>query len=161
MGALETFAVLGRHEYWRLVTSLFLHYNLTHLCMNVFALYVLGPPLEQTIGSTRFAFTYLIAGIGSTIGVIGLTLLRVLPPAQLVGASGCVMGIVGAWAGYLLRHRHIPQARRRLMNILMIVGVQTIFDFVTPQSSMSAHLCGLVTGFLAGLAISARDARAL
>jgi rhomboid protease GluP len=75
-------------------------------------------------------------------------------PGQLVGASGCIMGIVGAWAGYLLRHRHIPLARERLWNVVMIVAIQVAFDRLTPQVSMSAHLCGLVTGFVVGLLLA-------
>ena len=61
------------------------------------------------------------------------------------------MGVVGAWAGFLLRYRHLPLARRRLQNIVIIVVIQTIFDLSTPQISMSAHLCGLITGFILGL----------
>ena len=154
LGALDFFAVVNRGEFWRLFTALFLHYNLLHLVFNLFALYVLGPALERTIGAMRFAACYLIAGIGSTGGVVALTLLKIVRPAELVGASGCVMGIVGAWAGFLLRHRHIWQAKQRLLNILLIIVIQIVFDISTPQVSTSAHLCGLVTGFVIGLAVA-------
>jgi len=102
----------------------------------------------------RFAACYLIAGLGSTIGVVALTLLKIVRPTELIGASGCVMGIVGAWAGFLLRHRHIWQAKQRLLNILLIIVIQIVFDISTPQVSTSAHLCGLVTGFVIGLAVA-------
>ena len=75
---------------------------------------------------------------------------------QLVGASGCIMGIVGAWAGFLMRHRHAAHARQRLANVVMIVAIQIGFDLSTPQVSMSAHLCGLVAGFLLGLVLTPR-----
>jgi membrane associated rhomboid family serine protease len=154
LGALEPFFVVARHEYWRLLTALFLHYDVLHLLFNLFALYVLGPPLERAIGSLRFSICYLISGIGSSAGVVALTVIGLVNPGQLVGASGCVMGIVGAWAAFLLRHRHAPLAKQRLMNILMIIAIQIAFDLSTPQVSMSAHLCGLMTGFLAGLALA-------
>jgi rhomboid protease GluP len=96
----------------------------------------------------------LIAGIGSTAGVVALTLLKIVQPAELVGASGSVMGIVGAWAGFLVRHRHMWQAKQRLLNILLIIVIQVAFDLSTPQVSTSAHLCGLVSGFLVGLYLS-------
>jgi rhomboid protease GluP len=64
------------------------------------------------------------------------------------------MGIVGVWAGYLLRHRREPFAGRRLKNILLIVAIQTAFDLSTPQISMAAHLCGLATGVVLGLLAS-------
>jgi rhomboid protease GluP len=76
--------------------------------------------------------------------------------AQLVGASGCIMGIVGAWAGFLLRHRHAPHAKQRLANVAMIVAIQTAFDLSTPQVSMAAHLCGLIAGFFLGLILAPR-----
>ena len=154
LGALDFFAVISKGEFWRLFTALFLHYSLLHLVFNLFALYVLGPPLERTIGAVRFAACYLIAGVGSTGGVVLLTLLKIVRPAELVGASGCIMGIVGAWAGFLLRHRHVWQAKQRLLNILLIIAIQIVFDISTPQVSTSAHLCGLITGFVIGLAVA-------
>lgn len=156
LGALDYAEVIGEGEFWRLLTALFLHYGLAHLLFNLFALYVLGPPLERIVGSIRFAIAYLISGIGSTAGVVVLTLLKVLQPAELIGASGSVMGIVGAWAGFLVRHRHIWGARQRLLNIVMIIVIQFLFDLYTPQVSTSAHLCGLVTGFVVGLYLSPR-----
>jgi rhomboid protease GluP len=154
LGSLDSFAVVSKGEFWRLFTALFLHYNLLHIAFNLFALYVLGPPLERVIGAVRFAACYLIAGIGSTGGVVLLTLLKIIRPAELVGASGCVMGIVGAWAGFLVRHRHVWQAKQRLLNILLIIVIQVLFDISTPQVSTSAHLCGLVTGFVIGLLVA-------
>lgn len=156
LGALDYAEVIGDGEFWRLLTALFLHYGWAHLIFNLFALYVLGPPLERTIGSIRFAIAYLVSGIGSTAGVVVLTLVRIVHPAELVGASGSVMGIVGAWAGFLLRHRHVLGAKRQLLNILMIIVIQTAFDISTPQVSTSAHLCGVVTGFLVGLYLAPR-----
>ncbi len=154
IGALELYSVVVQHEYWRFFTALFLHGGLLHLGFNVFALYVLGPPLERSIGSARFVVCYLISGLASGAGVMGLTLIGLVHPAQLVGASGCIMGIVGTWAGFLMRHRHAPHAKQRLANIVMIVAIQIAFDLSTPQVSMSAHLCGLVAGFLLGLVLA-------
>jgi membrane associated rhomboid family serine protease len=158
LGALEPYAVVVQGQYWRLFTALFLHAGAVHLLFNVFALWVLGPPLELAIGAVRFFTCYLISGIGSSTGVVVLSILRFTNSDQLVGASGCVMGIVGAWAGFLLRHRHAPLARQRLNNIIMIVAIQIAFDVTTPQVSTSAHLCGLITGFLVGLMISPKPA---
>jgi membrane associated rhomboid family serine protease len=156
IGALEPYAVVIQGEYWRLFTALFLHGGFTHLLFNVFALYVLGPPLERSIGTMRFVACYLISGLASGAGVMGLTLIGLVHPAQLVGASGCIMGIVGAWAGFLMRHRHAPHVKQRLANVVMIVAIQIAFDLSTPQVSMSAHLCGLVAGFFLGLVLAPR-----
>jgi membrane associated rhomboid family serine protease len=154
VGALEPYAVVAQGEYWRLFTALFLHGGFTHLLFNIFALYILGPPLERTIGTMRFAVCYLISGLASSAGVVGLTVLGFVQVSQLVGASGCIMGIVGAWAGFLLRHRHAPQAKQRLGNVVMIIVIQVAFDLSTPQVSMAAHLCGLIAGFFLGLVLA-------
>ena len=155
-GALDPYAVVAQGEYWRLFTALFLHGGFTHLLFNVFALYVLGPPLERAIGTVRFAVCYLISGLASSAGVVALMVLGFVQVAELVGASGCIMGIVGASAGFLLRHRHVPQAKQRLGNVAMIIVIQIAFDLSTPQVSMAAHLCGLVAGFVLGLILAPR-----
>ena len=159
LGALEPYAVVVQGQYWRLFTALFLHAGFVHLLFNLFALYVLGPPLERSIGSLRFAICYLISGLASSAGVIALTVIGFVQVAQLVGASGCIMGVVGAWAGFLLRHRHAPHAKQRLGNVLMIIAIQTAFDLSTPQVSMAAHLCGLFSGAVLGFVLNRRAAR--
>jgi membrane associated rhomboid family serine protease len=159
LGALEPYAVVMQGQYWRLFTALFLHAGFLHLLFNLFALYVLGPPLERSIGALRFAICYLISGLISSAGVVVLTVIGIVQVAQLVGASGCIMGIVGAWAGFLLRHRHAPHAKQRLGNVLMIVAIQTAFDLSTPQVSMAAHLCGLFSGAVLGFVLAPRTVK--
>jgi membrane associated rhomboid family serine protease len=156
VGALEPSIVITQHEYWRLFTALFLHGGFLHLGFNLFALYVLGPPLERSIGTIRFLVCYLGSGIASSAGVVALTKLQLVDEAQVIGASGCIMGIVGAWAGFLLRHHHAPFARERLANIGLIVLIQIAFDLSTPQVSMPAHMGGLVAGFFLGLILAPR-----
>jgi membrane associated rhomboid family serine protease len=156
IGAVEPDAVVVQGEYWRLFTALFLHAGYLHLAFNLFALYVLGPPLERSIGTIRFLACYLISGLASSAGVVALMERGLAQMAQLVGASGCIFGVVGAWAGLLLRHRHAPFAKQRLANIGLIVAIQIAFDVSTPQVSMAAHMCGLVAGFFLGLLLAPR-----
>jgi rhomboid protease GluP len=155
LGALEPWKIRFGGEYWRMLASLFLHYGPLHLLFNLYALFVIGPGLERIIGPVRFAAYYLLAGLGSSTGVLLLKLRDLSRSDQLVGASGCVLGIVGVWAGYLLRHRNEPFAGRRLRNIVLVVAIQIAFDLSTPQISMAAHLSGLATGVLLGLLIAA------
>jgi membrane associated rhomboid family serine protease len=156
LGELDTNSVIFRHQYWRLLTALFLHYGPIHIFFNLFALLLLGPALERQIGAVLFAVCYLVSGIGSSVVVVLLTRLRLHEPVQLVGASGCIMGVVGTWAGFLLRHRHAPLARKRLRDIIVIVLLQVGFDLVTREVSSSAHFGGLLTGFLLGLLVPAK-----
>jgi membrane associated rhomboid family serine protease len=154
IGALEPYAVVGHGEYWRLFTALFLHGGFLHLAFNLFALYVLGPPLERSIGTIRFIACYLISGLASSAGVVALNQAGLVQVTHVIGASGCIMGVVGAWAGFLLRHHHAPFAKHRLANIGLIVVIQIAFDLSTPQVSMAAHMCGLVGGFFLGLILA-------
>ena len=156
LGALEPEAVIYGHEYWRLLTALFLHYGPLHILFNLYALYLLGPELERLIGSSKFVISYLISGLGSSAGVVLLHALRWTNADQLVGASGCVMGVIGVSAGLLLRHRQTPLAGRRLRNIILIVALQTAFDLSSPQVSLSAHLGGFLTGVLIGMVLAAK-----
>jgi len=154
IGALEPYAVAVQGEYWRLFTALFLHGGFLHLGFNLFALYVLGPPLERSIGTIRFLACYLISGLASGAGVVALNTIGLVREAQVIGASGCIFGVVGAWAGFLLRHHHVPHARQQLANIGFIVVIQIAFDLSTPEVSMSAHMFGLFAGFFLGLILA-------
>jgi membrane associated rhomboid family serine protease len=156
IGALEPHAVVAQGEYWRLFTALFLHGGFLHLAFNLFALYVLGPPLERSIGTIRFLACYLISGLAAGAGVVALNRIGLMRDAQVIGASGCILGVVGAWAGFLLRHHHVPQARQQLANIGFIVVIQIAFDLSTPEVSMSSHMFGLIGGFLLGLVLAPR-----
>ncbi len=156
LGALDPEAVIVRHEYWRLLTALFLHYGLLHIVINLYALYLLGPELERLIGSFKFIMSYLIAGLGSSVGVVLSHAFNLNHADQLVGASGCIMGVIGVSAGLLLRHRRTPLAGRRLRDIILIVALQTAFDLWTPQVSLSAHLSGFATGLLVGVVLASR-----
>ena len=156
LGRSSRIAVVAQGEYWRLFTALFLHGGFLHLAFNLFALYVLGPPLERSIGTIRFLACYLISGLASSAGVVALNEIGLVQVAQVIGASGCIMGVVGAWAGFLLRHHHAPFAKQRLANIGLIVVIQIAFDLSTPQVSMAAHMCGLVAGFFLGLLLAPR-----
>jgi membrane associated rhomboid family serine protease len=156
IGALEPYAVVAQGEYWRLFTALFLHGGFLHLSFNLFALYVLGPPLERSIGTIRFLTCYLMSGLASSAGVVALNEMGLVRIDQVIGASGCILGVVGAWAGFLLRHHHVPHARQQLANIGFIVVIQIAFDLSTPEVSMSSHMFGLIAGFFLGLILAPR-----
>lgn len=136
-------------QWWRLITANFLHAGILHLVMNMIGLWILGPFVELALGFRKYLLLYLLTGIGS----MGLVMLSHRDDAAL-GASGCVMGLVGATAALMLRGwmRHRARAaRQRLVTMGIIIFTQTIFDAVTPEVSMTAHLSGAVLGFLAVL----------
>ena len=136
-------------EWWRVVLSLFLHLGPLHLAMNMLGLWLLGPFTEFALGSRRFMLVYLLAGIGSMTTVLALSS-GAQEASLTVGASGCVMGLVGASGALMLRgwlRGRAPAAKRRLLAMLLIVCLQTLFDSVVPHVSMTAHLSGALIGF--------------
>jgi len=151
MGALESEAV-SSGEWWRVVTALFLHYGAVHLLVNMFALLLLGPFLEFALGATRYVLAYFVSGVGSMLVIVQLTVWGHLDEELLVGASGAIMGLIGATAAVLLRGWAKERARvasKRLMFILFVVVFQVVFDLATPQVSFMAHFGGVVIGFAA------------
>jgi rhomboid protease GluP len=145
-------------QWWRLITSLFLHFGALHLAMNMFGLWFLGPFVEFALGFRRFTLVYLLAGIGSMAMVMALSSAADFD-SLTVGASGCIMGLVGATGSLMLRgwlRERALAARRRLALMVFIVSMEVLFDSVVPHVSMTAHLSGAVIGFLATLLLQDR-----
>jgi len=137
--------------WWRLVAASFLHFGILHLMMNMLALLALGPFVERILLRWRYGALYLGAGIGSMGAVILMRQFGLLNYDMLVGASGSIMGLVGATAAIALRDSRILKTRASaslLRKAAFIIGLQIIFDASTPQVSMTAHLGGLLSGFL-------------
>jgi membrane associated rhomboid family serine protease len=133
-------------DLYRLVTSAFLHYGLTHLLFNMWALYVVGPPLERWLGPLRFGALYALSALGGSVLVYLLSPLN----AATAGASGAVFGLFGAT--FVVSKRLNLDVRW----VAGLIGINLIFTLVVPlvssQSiSWQGHLGGLVTGALVAL----------
>ncbi len=164
LGALSPKAVWAG-EWWRLLSATFLHFGFLHLGMNMMALYVLGSFVERSLGIWRYLISYFVCGMGSMFAIailarfvpaqtIGI-LARFVPSQDqiTVGASGAIMGLVGVIAAIMLRGWLRDKSRvaaKGLQSILSIIGLQAIFDLITPQVSMLGHNSGLIIGFLIG-----------
>lgn len=151
-GALNGPAVHVGHEYYRLVTSGFLHANFLHIAFNMYLLYVLGRMLEPAIGSARFAAIYVVSLLGGSFGALLVT-----PNVNTVGASGAVFGLMGA-AFFELRNRGIDPFQAGIGGLIVI---NLIFSFVLSNISVGGHIGGLVFGSLAALAFHAVERRRL
>jgi rhomboid protease GluP len=136
------------HQWWRVVTSAFLHIGLIHLALNMVCLRALGPAAERQFGSTSYLAGYLLAGIG------GAALSLLVHGDQVgAGASGAIFGV----AGRLLPHEWILQrrgidsdallSRRDLVGFL---GTNLVFGFVYPGVDAAAHVGGLLVGLVSG-----------
>lgn len=130
-------------EYYRLVTSMFLHYGAMHLLFNMWALYVVGPPLETWLGRTRFGVLYALSGLGGAVLVYLLSPLN----SATAGASGAIFGLFGA-IFVVARHLNLD-----VRAIGVIVVINLVFTFVGPALGAGAiswqgHIGGLITGAL-------------
>ncbi|NJN90143.1 MAG: rhomboid family intramembrane serine protease [Leptolyngbyaceae cyanobacterium SL_5_14] len=163
LGALVP-AVVFAGEWWRLLSATFLHYGVAHLLMNMVGLYFLGTIAEASLGSKKFLLAYFFSGVGSML-VVSLIAIRLGSSNQIVvGASGAIMGLLGAIGAILLQGWYREKARvaaKRLRTVLFIIGLQIVFDLATPQVSFVGHISGLVLGFLVGslLAIASPETK--
>ena len=147
LGALA-YPAVKEGQWWRLLTSTFLHFGPLHLGMNLMALLWLGPFVEVALGFRRFFAVYLFSGVAASAAA--LVKMAVFTPDQpMVGASGCIMGLVGATAAVSFRGWRREKARiagRQLLFLGTVIAAQTVFDVLTPEVSMIAHLTGTVSG---------------
>lgn len=135
------------HQYWRLLTSAFLHENILHIAFNMYLLYLVGMLLEPAIGSVRFAAIYFTALFAGSLGVLIAT------SAPSLGASGAIFGLMGA-AAVELRSRGLSVMQS---GIGMLIVLNLVFTFLYPDISIGAHIGGLIGGALAGLIFREAD----
>jgi membrane associated rhomboid family serine protease len=139
----------GHSQYWRLLTSGFLHENFIHIGFNMYLLYLMGMLLEPAIGSVRFAAIYFTSLLVGSFGVVFAT------NTASLGASGAIFGLMGA-AVVELRARGISVQQSGIGGLIVI---NLILSFTLANISVGAHIGGLIGGAIAGLALRAADAR--
>lgn len=146
-------------EWWRAFSYFFVHANWLHLVMNMAGLWALGPFVERAFGRLRAASIYFAAGgVGSVI-YLALTAAHWIEAEQLVGASGCIMGLLGAMAAVMLRawiRERASIARQIFLRLLAVVALQVAFDLSTPHVAGLAHALGLLGGFVTALLLRER-----
>lgn len=144
LGANFRLAVLGG-EVWRLLSSMFLHNGMVHLCLNAYALYLFGRFVEQMYGPWRFFSIYMFAGI---VGSIASALMGDQQHLS-VGASGAIFGLLGAAFIGLQRLRgRVPEEWRKQLsyNLLVILAIQIFIGFTVKVIDNAAHMGGLLGG---------------
>jgi rhomboid protease GluP len=139
---------------WRVLSYMFVHVGAVHLGMNMWCLLSFGPLIERLYGNVAFAWIYVLSGVGG-----GLASLVWNPTVVSAGASGAIFGIIGGLGAFLLAHRRaIP------LEVLVPLRSTTsgfvlfnlFFGAMMPGIDNAAHVGGLVTGFVVGLALQRR-----
>jgi membrane associated rhomboid family serine protease len=139
-------------EWWRVFTSLFIHFGLLHVWVNMVALLLFGPLVERLYGSVIYLLLYLAAG---TLGSLAAVAWH--PTVNSAGASGAIFGICGALLAAQLRagDRFPPDISRPTRNsTLLFLGWALYSSFSHPGIDYAAHIGGLASGFILGLIVA-------
>lgn len=150
-GAKQNNLIAEQHQYWRLITAIFIHIGFIHLFLNNYALWIIGQEIEQIYGSARFVVLYLVTGV---LGSVGSYIFN--PQATSAGASGAIFGLFGVMATFAFKYRkEIPallsrEIRRR---VLPIIAINLIFGFSVSIVDNAAHIGGLLAGIVLALVV--------
>lgn len=145
-GALFPPSLAANHEYYRLLTCMFMHFGIEHLAFNMLALFFLGEYVERALGKMRYFVLYLLSGLaGSSFSL----LFAMLQGNNIVsaGASGAVFGVIGALLCIVIRnHGRLDQITSP--KLMLLIGY-SIFSGITSEGiDNAAHIGGLIAGLL-------------
>jgi membrane associated rhomboid family serine protease len=143
-GALFGPLIAHQHEYWRLLTSGFLHAGFFHIFVNMLSLWFIGQMLEPAIGRVNFAAVYLASLFAGSFGA-----LLFQPDAVTVGASGAIFGVFGALI-VVARARGIPIWQSGLGTVLVL---NLLFSVTFSGISIGGHIGGLIGGLITGMLV--------
>ena len=131
-------------DWWRLITSAFLHASILHIAFNMYFLWLVGSAVEQAIGRGRFVLIYFVSALAGSAGALVFT-----PATPTVGASGALFGILGA-ALVLERQRNFVLGG----SALALIVINLILSFTLSNISIGGHIGGLIGGILCTLVLS-------
>ena len=136
------------HEYYRLLTAAFLHYDILHLACNMYALYVLGPQLENFLGHIKYAFVYIMSAITGSL----LSMAFLGDTTYGLGASGAIFGLLGSllYFGY---HYRVYLGNTLRSQIIPIIILNLGIGFMLTGIDNFAHIGGLIGGILTTIAV--------
>ncbi|NHN44304.1 rhomboid family intramembrane serine protease [Chryseoglobus frigidaquae] len=135
--ALAYFPPLTAIEPWRMLTVALVHSDssIFHIMFNMYSLWVLGPLLESLIGRARFAAVYVLSALGGSVAVLWLA-----PLSIVVGASGAIFGLLGAF--FVIQRR----LGGRNIQLVVIIAINLALGFLIPGVSWQSHVGGLLVG---------------
>ncbi|MGW0942681.1 rhomboid family intramembrane serine protease [Streptomyces sp. NPDC002623] len=140
-------------QWYRLLTSMFLHGSVIHILSNMLSLWWIGGPLEAALGRVRYLALYLVSGLAGS----ALTYLIAAPNEASLGASGAIFGLFGALA-VLVRRQRLD-----MRPVIALLVINLVITFGWAGIAWQAHIGGLVAGVVIGFGMlhAPRDRRAL
>ena len=150
-GAMYTLAVLDDGQFYRVVTSMFLHADINHLFNNMMMLGLVGAIVEEYTGHIIYIILYFLAGIFGNLLSMAYEMRNDLNWVSL-GASGAVMGLVGFMVIWLIiNRRQLFKDRSMLFRIVLLLLFVVEACFFQKGANTAAHLGGFLTGFVIGI----------
>ena len=146
---LYPFAVMYQGEYYRLFTSMFMHFGASHLMHNMLMLFLIGQRMEDAAGSFKTLLIYVLSGLGANLFSLWYYEHQQLQVFS-AGASGAIMGMIGALFACILKNRRsLGGIDRHQMLILIVFSLYS--GFVSSSTNNAAHISGMLFGFLLGM----------
>ena len=145
-GAMYVPYVLEQGEYYRIFTSMFLHFGFQHLMNNMVMLLAIGYTLENELGRVKFLLLYLLSGIGGTC-VSMYQDIYMNEYAVAEGASGAVFGLIGATL-YVAVRNHGRVGRVSGKGLMFMAAVSLYYGYTSGGVDNFAHIGGMVSGIL-------------
>lgn len=153
LGALFPGRVIFLGEWWRIITAGFLHAGILHIGFNLYALYFLGQSAERFYGGARFLAIYAVSMLGGNALVLLFSTQMDIPT---VGASGAILGLVGALLVYFWQYRDDLSGARHRFRKLMEMALLNVAIGLSPGISLWGHLGGVLAGASIGWALMPR-----
>lgn len=148
-GAMYVPYVIENGEYYRLFTSMFLHFGFSHLLNNMVTLVIIGRNVEPVVGKVRFFIIYFLSGLGGNILSFAGELISG-DYAVSAGASGAIFGLTGALLALTIIYRgRVGQVTSRDMVIMIVLSLY--IGFTSQGVDNLAHIGGLICGFIVTL----------
>ncbi|MGN0158662.1 MAG: rhomboid family intramembrane serine protease [Brotaphodocola sp.] len=145
-GAMYAPLVAEYHQYYRLLTAVFMHFGINHISNNMLVLFVLGDNMERALGSVKYLIFYLLCGVGANV-VSLLAELNDPVPAVGAGASGAIFGVIGGLLYAVMANRGKLEDLSTRQLVVMIV-LSLYFGFTSTGVDNVAHVAGMIIGFV-------------
>ncbi|MGO5053008.1 rhomboid family intramembrane serine protease [Lachnospiraceae bacterium LCP25S3_G4] len=150
-GAMYVPYVEMNQEYYRIFTSLFLHFGFSHLMNNMLMLFVVGRILETELGRAKFVIIYFLAGLGGNFLSMWYDI-RTKNFVVSAGASGAIFGIIGALLYVVIRNRG-RLGTLSSKGLIFMIALSLYYGFTSTGIDNLAHIGGLVTGFIMSIVL--------
>lgn len=150
-GAVYAPLIIEQEQWYRMITSMFLHFGAPHLINNMLVLFVLGQRLEPVTGKMKFLLIYILGGLGGNL-ISLIWDMRTGNYSLSAGASGAVFAVMGGMIYVIIRHRG-RVADLNMKQMLLMAAFSLYFGFASGGVDNAAHAGGLLCGFIAAVIV--------